>query len=190
MAAPSWESLSLSGSHPGDARVRAESLRWALACVLVVPPLAAILHHVVFYRATCMLNDFGPEYGLMTVGLWLSRDPSLWVAMLIALAAYQLGNRLTGLRPLAIPFVLAFLPLTLWIWDLPFTGRIICHYLHDDQLLLAEGVPFKSRYLYLAGAGVFGLHLARLGRHRIALARGEALGRARLSVLSVFSIRS
>lgn len=147
---------------PARVGVRAGSLRWALACALSVLPVAAILHHAVFYQTTCMLNPFGADYSLDVLALWLSRDPSLWIALLLGLAAFQLGNRVRGLRPLVLPFVVAFAPLALWIWDLPFSGRIICNLFHDERLVLMEGVALRSRHLYYLGGAFYGLFMARL----------------------------
>jgi len=124
---------------------------WKAACALLVLPVGAIAHHALFYRPTCMLNPFGGEYDLQTVGLWLSRDPSLLFAILIALLVFKLGERLAALRWVVVSFLIAFMPLALWIWDVPWSGRIICHGFHDGRVLLAEGIPLKSRHFYVLG---------------------------------------
>lgn len=138
---------------------------WRLVCVLALLPIAAIAHHAVFFRATCMLNPFGPGYDLATIQFWLSSDPSLLVASVAALALYFVGRRSEPLRWLALCFVIAFMPLALWIWDIPGTGRMICMHLHDSRVLLGEDLPLKSRHLYLLGMAVHPL-LCGLGWRR------------------------
>lgn len=125
--------------------------RWKVWCGLLVVPATAILHHALLVRGTCMLNRFGPDYDLHTMARWLSRDPSLPMAILGAIVVFHLGERIAALRPLVTTFVVAFIPLALWIWDIPGTGRIICAHLHDNRFLLATGVPLKGRHLYVLG---------------------------------------
>jgi hypothetical protein len=55
---------------------------WMIACTLSIIPVTAIFHHLLFYRPTCILNPFGPDYDLHTMLVWLSRDPSLPWAIL------------------------------------------------------------------------------------------------------------
>ena len=86
---------------------------------------------------------------------WLSRDPSLPMAMLTAIGAYHLGNRFYLLRQLVPPFLIAFLPLAIWVWDIPFSGRIICSYFHDGKLTLPGDIPMRGRYLYVVGAAAY-----------------------------------
>ena len=129
--------------------------KWAILCALSMLPIAAILHHAVFYPAQCMLNGFGPEYQMAAVKLWLATDPSLLGAGLIATGLYYLGFRSPGLRCAVPAFLLAFLPLCIWIWDIPFTGRWICEHLHDLRFQLPGDVPLRGRHFYLVGVMLF-----------------------------------
>jgi hypothetical protein len=144
------------------------SLWWRTVCALSVIPLTAIAHHAVFYRPRCMLNDFGPEYTPKVVADWLSRDPSLPWAILCAIAIYAAGVRWQPVRFAAAPLFLAFLPLSLWIWDIPFSGRWICHHGHDKRPLPGLDIVIRTRYLYLLGGAVYAIALATLiaGRPR------------------------
>jgi len=110
--------------------------RWSLICTALAATFTALFHHGWFFRSTCMLNDFGPDYRLDVLARWLSHDPSLLLGVLCALAVYGAGVRQPRLRPLALAFVLAFLPLSLWVWDVPFAGRPICASLHDGNIAL------------------------------------------------------
>jgi hypothetical protein len=148
------------------------SRQWIAACALLVLPVAAIAHHGLFYPRSCILAPFGWDYDLPTITLWLSRDPSLYLAIVVAPITFALGQRFANLRWLVLPFVIAFAPLTLWIWDLPFTGGFICRHLHDGRALLADGVPLKSRHLYMLGAALYPVFLATSLRLRVAIPVG------------------
>lgn len=134
--------------------------KWATLCALSIVPFAAILHHAIFYPTQCMLNAFGAEYSLAVIKTWLSRDPSILGASLIATGLYRLGLSRSRLRIAMPAFLLAFLPLSIWIWDVPFAGRWICTNFHDLQVHLPGGMPLRTRYLYLVGIVLFpALHL-------------------------------
>lgn len=137
---------------------------WKALCVAALLPYTAILHHAVFYHQECMLNSFGADYTPAVVLQWLSRDPSLMTAIGLAMLTYRVGLRWPALRQLLPPLLLACLPLSLWVWDVPFSGRVICHTLHDLRPLLPGGVPLRGAHFYaFAGAGYPALLL--LGRH-------------------------
>ena len=156
---------------------------WRAACAISVIPITAILHHAFFYHTRCMLIPFGPDYTLEVISLWLANDASLPVAILLALAGYQLGNRFRGLRMLMIPFIVAFIPVSLWVWDIPFSGRVICMTLHDHRFMLADGVPLKGRHLYLFGVLFFASSMAfRLRAGREAPAREVEIAGVDVSV--------
>lgn len=148
---PSW--------GPSDAdRNRPE---WRFVCVLLVIPVTAILHHVVFHRPTCMLNNFGEAYYIPSVLFeWLSGDPSLPWAIVASVTVYHVGKNSSTIRWLTAPIFIAFLPLSLWIWDIPLTGRVICDHFHDDQLVFFDH-PMRTRYLYLFGLSVYGFFLVK-----------------------------
>lgn len=116
---------------------------WYIASVF---PISALLHHAVFYRPTCMLNPFGEDYYIEVIIKWLSNDPSLFLALLISIFLYILAGRVKLAHSAVVALVIAFLPLAIWIWDIPYTGRVICDLLHDGKTFM------HTRYLYVAGA--------------------------------------
>lgn len=118
---------------------------WTVVSVLTCLPLTAILHHAVFYRPTCMLNPFGPDYNAETIAKWLQNDPSLAIALCITAVIWLAGVWLPPIRRWVVGFLIAFLPLSIWIWDIPFTGRHVCNLLHDER------TPLRTRHLYLFG---------------------------------------
>jgi hypothetical protein len=112
-------------------------------------PLTAIFHHAVFYRPTCILNNFGPEYTLAVVTAWLSSDPSPYVALIGGLAVFALALYYPALRLAVLAFLIATIPLTIWIWDIPFTERIVCRLGHDGRTMI------NSQDLYIFAAIFF-----------------------------------
>lgn len=115
-----------------------------------------------------MLNDYGPDYSPAVLVRWLSHDPSL-----LALATYSVGLHLPRLRPLALPLVLAFLPLSLWVWDVPFAGRPICAAFHDGRTAL------RGLHLWAFGALAYPLlALSALRRVRASLPARRKLAAA------------
>jgi hypothetical protein len=153
--------------EPGDAL-------FAFYCVLAIIPLTAIAHHAVFYPTTCMLNPFGPDYSPAVLSRWLTRDPSLLFAILLFLGIHRAGNLYPSLRHLVPAFVIAFLPLSLWIWDIPFTGRYICAHFHDFHVMLTDDVSLRSRHFYLLGALLFA---GQVGFRGLRTRREQALER-------------
>jgi len=119
----------------------------ALACFF---PFTAILHHAFFYHPTCMLNNFGPDYTLSVVAHWLHSDPSPYLGLLGAMGTVALAMYSPILGDAALAFAIATIPLSLWIWDIPFTGRIICRLGHDGRL------PVNTLDLYILAAISFG----------------------------------
>jgi hypothetical protein len=95
-----------------------------------------------------MLNRTGPEYDAPTIALWLSKDPSLPIAVGLAVIVYLVGRRWSLARSTVAPALIASLPLVIWIWDIPFTGRIICDSFHDGRLVIA-GAVVTSGWIYL-----------------------------------------
>ena len=149
----------------GSARV------WRGISLLLFFPVAAVLHHAVFFRPTCMLNPFGLDYTPSVVKAWLAADPSPAWAIALCFVAYHAGNSVPSLRQIAAPVFVAFLPLTLWIWDLPFFGRPVCAAFHDEQVRVA-GLVLHTRHLYFLGAILWVGLFARL-KLRGAPAAGE-----------------
>jgi hypothetical protein len=119
----------------------------ALACFF---PLTAILHHAFFYHPTCILNNFGADYTLDVVARWLRADPSPYVGLLGAMGTFALALYSPLLRIAALAFAIATIPLSIWIWDIPFTGRIICHLAHDGR------APVNSFDFYIVAVIAFG----------------------------------
>jgi len=118
----------------------------ALACFF---PLTAILHHAFFYHPTCILNNFGQDYTLSVLALWLSHDPSPYVALLGAMGTFALALYSPTFRLAALAFAIATIPLSMWIWDIPFTGRIICRLGHDGRS------PINTHDMYIFAAIAF-----------------------------------
>lgn len=177
MAAPSLplifsETESTGVSTRSRRRSAGGPAQWAMACALLVFPLTAIFHHAVFYPKQCMLNSFGPGYSLSVIAQWLTRDPSLWAALLGSLIVFQIGERFRITQKLITPFLIAFLPLTLWVWDIPLTGRIICHTAHDVQPIFA-GFAMQSRYLYMLGGIAYLGFLVRIAQQLLSQRRVE-----------------
>lgn len=121
--------------------------------VLLVLPFAAILHHAVFYRGMCMLNRFGPDYIPNVVHRWLVHDPSLWCAAGMAMLLYWASA--PRARTIIVAFLVGFLPLTVWIWDVPFLGRPICHCCHDGRLVLPVLGRIRSMHVYALSFSLF-----------------------------------
>src|SRR5438067_8967145 len=112
---------------------------WRTVCVLLVIPLTAMLHHLM-NQHRCILETFGNDYNLSSLRQLLLRDPSLPWAIAAMVLVYHLGLRSNFIRRAAAPAFAAFLPLSVWLWDIPFTGRVICHHLHDRHMMLAPGI--------------------------------------------------
>ena len=127
-----------------------EKSRWRLLTALAAIPLTAIFHNLLFYRSECMLNSFGKE-ALPTYISWLSKDPSLPWAIIRAATIYTAGKSAPWLKTLVLPFLIGFLPLSIWIWDIPGTGRIICRSFHENKLVFPLFGPLHSRHLYVLG---------------------------------------
>ena len=132
----------------------ARSIAWPIVCSLNFFPIAAFLHNAVFFYPSCMLVQFGPDYDFQTIGRWLAQDPSAPWALAISLALYGLGLSQPLVRKAAAPIWLAFLPLSIWIWDIPFTGRIIRRSFHDGRLIVGE-TRIMSRFFYMFGAAAY-----------------------------------
>jgi hypothetical protein len=145
---------------------------WGVACFASVIPIAAILHHRIFWKPTCMLNPFGADYTPTIVHSWLLRDPSLPWAIVLAGLAWSLGRAYSPLKYLVAPTFSAFLPLSLWLWDIPFSGRFICHHFHDNRFQLARGVPLVTKDIYAFCALLYLVYVEMLIRkHRRGLVR-------------------
>lgn len=165
-----WLALPLSAPVDAVHSSPAAARWWRAASALTVLPYTAVLHWGVFHRGTCILNNFGHEYTPAVLGAWIKGDPSLGWAIAWAMATYLLGLRLAALRALVAPALLAFLPFVVWIWDIPFSGRAVCHTGHDDRILLADGSPLRTSIILgvcaMAWLVLATLELVRLGAGR------------------------
>jgi hypothetical protein len=126
--------------------------------------LTAVAHHAIFYPHQCMLESFGADYSAPGVlAAWLSQDPSLPSAIAMTFVIFLAGEQFPSVKIFAACFFVSFLPLALWIWDIPFTGRFICVHAHDDRLKIL-GWPINSSHLYMLGAISFGGFLLAVWR--------------------------
>lgn len=145
---------------------------WVAQCAALFIPFTALLHHALFYPHNCILNKFGEEYDLHSVQRLLLRNPAFPWAVVAVLLCYRMGlhARLGRYVQLwAVPFFIGFLPLSVWVWDIPFFGKPVCRHWHDGRLILPGIGPMRGLYLYAFGVVVtallFGvrLHAARSG---------------------------
>jgi len=127
---------------------------------LAVVPITAVLHNRVFFRGMCMLNRIGPDYTLPTIKFWLWLDPSLPIAIGWAAVILVAGMQWAWVRSSVSLSVIATIPLTLWVWDIPFTGRSICHAFHDGRLKFGS-MTVTSAWLYILSGILFVLLLMR-----------------------------
>ena len=134
--------------------------RFALVAALSAFPATALLHHLIFFRSQCMLNPFGPEYTPDVIRAWLVADPSPGWAAAAALTLFRMGRERRTVRAATTWFVIAFLPVTVWLWDLPFTGRVICTRFHDGLS------PLRTFHLYALGVAVWLALALHAGRAR------------------------
>jgi hypothetical protein len=125
---------------------------WIAVCIFLILPVTAVLHQRVFFPGMCMLNRIGSDYSVDVIARWLTRDPSLPLAVVTAIATYMAGLRWPMIRQAVWPFVVSFMPLAIWIWDVPFTGRAICRAYHDGRLQLDDGHVVSSAWFYVGGA--------------------------------------
>lgn len=127
---------------------------WAFCCALTVFPFTAILHHAVFYPSQCVLNPFGPEYDAATIARFLSRDPSLPWAVVACLSLWTLGSKRPRVRQAVAPVFFALLPLTVYLWDIPFSGRAVCRSIHDGRPISGD-FYLRTIYFYAWGAATY-----------------------------------
>ena len=110
-----------------------------------------------------MLNKIGDDYTLATIRRWLSIDPSLPLGTAIALLVLLAGLHWKSIRSFVAPAVVATIPLTLWVWDIPFTGRIICDSFHDGRLRIGDSTVVTTGWMYIASAIAYVVMMAIRG---------------------------
>jgi hypothetical protein len=128
---------------------------WSMLCALLLIPATAVAHHLVFFPHKCMLEGFGDDYTARAVADWLSHDPSLLCAAVAVFALYYLGRHRPWVRRVAAPAFISTLPVSIWIWDIPFSHRSICSHFHDGRLSILLGVPVSTKSLYMLSATVY-----------------------------------
>jgi hypothetical protein len=134
---------------------------WTVASLTTILPLTAILHHAVSYPYTCILQPLTTtDYSGAVIGRWLRSDPAPAIALMMAIGILVVGWLTERIRLPVVAFLIATAPLTLWLWDIPLTGRVICRLLHDGRAGL------HTRHLYLAAAAAWWPTLAVLQRVR------------------------
>jgi hypothetical protein len=104
--------------------------------ILLFFPITAVLHHLVFYPQQCMLNAFGPRYDVATLSAWLRGDLSPYIGFGAAAFAFLAGRRSASIRLWGLALLIATLPLSLWLWDLPIGDRPVCNWGHDNRLVI------------------------------------------------------
>ena len=139
---------------------------WPAACVLLVIPLTAVIHHL-FHNHNCMLNGLGEDYTPGAMKALLLNDPSLPWAIAIMMFIHHAGKRVCWLRRAVVPAFAASIPLSVWLWDIPFTGRYIHRTFHDGAACIAPGVPLSTKWIYALCLFIYVVFQAVLIRRRI-----------------------
>jgi hypothetical protein len=126
-------------------------LKWSAMCGMLVFPLAAAFHHLVFHPYTCMLNNFGAiDYtDLAGVIRWLKGDPSLPLAIVCATLLFYAQRFWPKVKTHVASILPSFLLFSIYIWDIPFSNRVICRTFHDNREVW--GLTFRTTYFYLFG---------------------------------------
>lgn len=157
--------------HVGNVLEPAGRRWWLLVCVTLFVPVAAALHHLIFFPHQCVLADTGYDYDPATLAAWLARDPSPAWAALAALGIHRIGLRSRRVRSMVAPVFVAFIPLSIYLWDIPFTGKAVCRLSHDGNLILFGSTALRTLHLYGLGAVVwavlFGLLLVERRRFEL-----------------------
>jgi hypothetical protein len=120
---------------------------WSTACAALVIPLTAIFHHLLDHHR-CILETHGTDYNFQSVRDLFLHDPSLPWAIVAMVLVYHLGKHSPALRPVVVPAFAASIPLSIWLWDIPFSGRTICRHMHDGRIVLPGGIPLTTRVVY------------------------------------------
>jgi hypothetical protein len=143
---------------------------WVAYNALLVIPFTAILHHVVFFPPTCIFNAFGIAYSFSALAVFFHNDPSLAYAIILCIIHYQLGKSRSWLRLLSAPGFVSLLPLSIWLWDIPFSNSFICTHFHDGGLVISDCV-IRTRYFYVL-AGIIYMLISGM---MVLRSRGRAL---------------
>ena len=131
---------------------------WRINCIAIVIPLTVILHYAIG-RRNCLLNNIGPDYNFSTIPLVLKGTVALPWAIVLAIVTYHLGKKYLSIRILAAPVFLSFLTFSIWVWDIPFSSRAICRYLHDGRSAGLIGMALRGRHIFAADMLIYILFL-------------------------------
>ena len=103
-----------------------------------------------------MMNPFGADYtDWETFKMWLSQDATPSSSVLLCMCMSWLGRRMWFVRALAAPVFVCGIPMSLWLWDIPGSGRWVCLHLHDNRLILWPGQPLTTKFLMLVGIAMY-----------------------------------
>jgi hypothetical protein len=102
-----------------------------------------------------MLALFGQDYTPAVVAGWLWLDPSFACALVAIMMVYLIGGRRPWGKALVAPVFSSFLPFSLWIWDIPFSGRYVCRHFHDGRFLLFAGWSLTTGYFVAIGLTLY-----------------------------------
>jgi len=134
---------------------------WLFVSLASILPLTAVLHHAVFCPYTCILQPLTTtDYSSPVMIRWLRSDPAPTIALVIASGMFIIGRLSERVHLPVVALLVVTAPLTLWIWDVPFTSRVVCRFLHDGR----AGV--HTRHLYLTAAFAWAPTLVLLRRIR------------------------
>ncbi len=155
---------------------RAARRWWLATSVLCFFPFGAVLHNRVWWKPICMMNPFGVDYtDWETLKMWLSQDATPSSAALACLCMFLVGRRWWWVRAMAAPIFVCGLPLSVWLWDIPGSGRWVCLNLHNNRLLLWPGQPLTTPLLTVLYLAMY-IPLAAWCVLRFARARGRNAG--------------
>lgn len=97
-----------------------------------------------------MLNPHqATDYSFEAIAWLITNDPSIALGFAVTAMVSTAGVRFSQLRVWVFAFVFAFLPLTIWLWDIPATGRFVCEHFHDGR------AHIRSAHLYAVGIAAF-----------------------------------
>ena len=78
--------------------------------------------------------------------------------------AYYIKNNFRKFRILVAPAFVSFIPLSFWVWDIPFTKRVICHNFHGGRFVVFGDISITRRYFYIFGFVVYLLFVFHLSK--------------------------
>jgi len=130
---------------------------WRITCVIAVIPITAFINYKL--KSGCLLNALGPDYNFSTIPLVLKRTVALPWAIVLAILTYHLGKKYLWIRIMAAPVFLSFLTFSIWVWDIPFSNRAICRYLHDGHSAGLIGMTLRGRNIFAADVIIYILFL-------------------------------